>query len=83
MAHYVCGKCGDTSEGQDWEEWLIAPLPGSKNGELVIRCPQHITEYAIRKAGGHIEQGRGIVGYYGYNLSRKEYGWLFFNKEEK
>ena len=72
---YVCDKCGKTSE--QWEtldDWLIASTStgwpqANRTGEMVIRCPQHITEYAIRKAGGHIREGVGIVGVWEYDIS--------------
>jgi DNA-directed RNA polymerase subunit RPC12/RpoP len=57
---YVCSKCGDVCEGNQ-DDWLIANVPNSTAGEMVIRCPQHITEYAIRKAGGQVRQGVGHV----------------------
>ena len=65
---YVCSVCGETSGAYDGntEDWLIAAVPG-KSGEMVIRCPQHVTRYAIRKAGGHIRGGTiGVVGRWEY-----------------
>jgi len=67
---YVCSVCGETTA--DWDtddDWLIANVPGSTSGEMVIRCPKHITEYAIRKAGGRVEGGKGIVNNWEYDLS--------------
>ena len=72
---YICSKCGETTA--DWEnieDWLIAAVPGSTTGEMVIRCPDHITEYAIRKAGGRITRSRGdgrigTVKHWEYNIS--------------
>lgn len=52
------------------EDWLLASVPGSASGEMVIRCPEHITEYAIRKAGGHVEDGNGIVNGWSYEIKR-------------
>lgn len=67
---YVCAKCGDTSRDIDnLDDWLIASRPG-KPGEMVIRCPDCITRYAVRKAGGHIEYGRAVVRGWVYELSR-------------
>jgi len=70
---YVCDKCGETSADWDIEDWLIAAVPGSTTGEMVIRCPDHITEYAIRKAGGYIEKRGdariGTVKHWEYNIS--------------
>ena len=66
---YVCGKCGEASE--HWEsldDWLIASNP-NKAGQMVIRCPQCITEYAIRKAGGHLEDGKGVVNNWSYRIN--------------
>jgi DNA-directed RNA polymerase subunit RPC12/RpoP len=66
---YVCSKCGDNSMNIDnIDDWLIASRPNHP-GEMVIRCPDCITEYAIRKAGGHIEDGHGVVGAWHYELS--------------
>lgn len=70
-AIYVCSVCGDTIEADaDNEDWLIANALGSTSGEMVIRCPEHITEYAIRKCGGRIETRngvkRGVVNHYEY-----------------
>lgn len=48
---YVCGKCGRTADDQHVRDWLIAPRVDSAEGWMVIRCPQHITEYARRIAG--------------------------------
>lgn len=71
--YYKCSVCGDTAtayEAGEQGEWLTASVPGSKSGEMVIRCPKHITEYAIRKAGGHIESGKGVVNHYEFALSK-------------
>ena len=69
---FVCSKCGETSTGYNLDDWLVASVPESRDGEMVIRCPEHITEYSVRKAGGHIESrahGRvGIVGNWEYDL---------------
>lgn len=52
---YVCNRCGRTSDEQHVRDWLIAPRVDSAEarveGWMVIRCPQHITEYARRIAG--------------------------------
>ena len=66
---YVCSRCGETSEDHNLEGWLIVSVPYSKSGEMVIRCPEHITRYAIYKAGGRIEAGKGIIGFYEYEVS--------------
>lgn len=58
---YVCSTCGEnTAEWGTDEDWLIASVPESKTGEMVIRCPEHITEYAIRKAGGSVKTENGV-----------------------
>ncbi|RPJ40118.1 MAG: hypothetical protein EHM35_00500 [Planctomycetaceae bacterium] len=52
---YVCGKCGRTADEQHLHGWLIAKSKSGEdqfNGIMVIRCPDHITGYAIRKAEG-------------------------------
>ena len=68
---FVCNKCGETTAmWENVDDWLIAPVPNSPSGEMVIRCPEHITEYAIRKAGGHMSAGKGQVGHWLYELSR-------------
>ena len=59
---YVCSKCGRTVENHpNWTRgWLIAThrdAAKAANGEMVIRCPQHITQYAIRCA----EHGRSAI----------------------
>ncbi len=72
---YVCSKCGETTA--DWEntdDWLIGSAklkPGEivSKGEMVIRCPEHVTRYAIYKAGGHLQDGKGIVNRWAYELS--------------
>jgi len=66
---YVC-KCGalSTEEGVNLDDWLLANAPDD-HGEMVIRCPACITRYAIRKAGGHIENGVGVVDRWEYNLA--------------
>lgn len=48
----VCAKCGRT---QEWNQakaagWLIASIPDT-DGHMIIRCPEHITGHALRKAG--------------------------------
>jgi DNA-directed RNA polymerase subunit RPC12/RpoP len=51
---YVCSKCGTNSRNVDnLDDWLIAKRPNHP-GELVIRCPDCITVYAVRKAGGKV-----------------------------
>ena len=54
---WVCSKCGRTVEDHpNWTRgWLIAShkmAEKSYNGEMVIRCPEHITGYALRNADG-------------------------------
>ena len=67
----VCSKCGETSaRWENTDNWLIASRPG-KPGQVVIRCPDCITRYAVRKAGGYIEDGRGRVGGWVYEMSQK------------
>ena len=49
----VCSKCGKTAEyGQAQRTgWLIEQRINAPQGHLIIRCPDHITEYARRQAG--------------------------------
>ena len=59
---WVCSKCGRTvlNETQWTRGWLIDSHRDAEkafNGEMVIRCPDHITDYAIRKA----EHGKSAI----------------------
>ena len=59
---WVCSKCGRTVENTEWATrgWLIDSHKNAEkqfNGEMVIRCPQHITAYAVRCA----EHGRSAI----------------------
>lgn len=52
---WVCSKCGRTVQDHpQWTRgWLIANHKDAEkraNGEMVIRCPLHITRYAIYQA---------------------------------
>jgi hypothetical protein len=49
----VCGKCGRTEEYSSAvnSDWLIAQRQDKPEGHLIIRCPEHITDYARRLAG--------------------------------
>lgn len=54
---FVCSTCGRTVENKpNWTRgWLIAQSKNAEdrfNGVMVIRCPLHITDYALRKAEG-------------------------------
>lgn len=53
---FVCSRCGATTE-PDAAGWLIAPRKGAKPGHLIIRCPEHVTKYALAAAG--IRSGKG------------------------
>lgn len=69
---YVC-KCGETSaDWQSLDDWLIGSVPGSKCGEMVIRCPKCITKYAIYKAGGYLANGKGHVQNWAYELATEK-----------
>lgn len=62
MTVVVCSKCGRTAENTpNWTRgWLIDTHKNAEkafNGEMVIRCPQHITAYAISQA----ERGRAAI----------------------
>ncbi len=59
---WVCSKCGRTvrDEPNATRGWLIDRHrdPAKQfQGEMVIRCPRHITSYALRSA----ESGRDAV----------------------
>ena len=47
---WICGKCGrhtvPTDEQSQW--WLEGTSP---SGYPVVRCPQHITDWAMRQVG--------------------------------
>lgn len=52
---WVCSKCGRTVEDTPnaTRGWLIASHKDAEkrfNGEMVIRCPQHINRYALNSA---------------------------------
>ena len=52
---YVCSTCGKTVEAtpNNTRGWLIGTHENAEkafHGEMVIRCPKHITNYAIRNA---------------------------------
>lgn len=54
---WVCSKCGRTVEDKEnWTRgWLIASHKDAEkrfNGEMVIRCTDHITDYALSCAVG-------------------------------
>lgn len=48
---FVCSKCGKKASWEDAKRkgWLIAPHRKTE-GQMVIRCPRHITEYAKKMA---------------------------------
>jgi len=57
---YVCGKCGRTADDMHVRGWLIGSAKNAEkvgNGEMVIRCPEHVTRYAIRQ----VELGRKAI----------------------
>lgn len=49
----VCGNCGRTQERTSAFEdgWLEAQRKDAPTGHLIIRCPQHVTPYALLIAG--------------------------------
>ena len=52
---FVCEKCGRTADDQHLRGWLIGTPKNAErvfNGEMVIRCPRHVTKYAIRDTEG-------------------------------
>lgn len=49
---YTCDKCKRTVMASNADEfwlWLTSGPPLAR--KLVVRCPQHITEWALRRAG--------------------------------
>ena len=52
-----CGKCGRITfaHADDYRWWLV----GTEYGSDVIRCPQHITTWALRTSG----KGRHMANY--------------------
>lgn len=48
----VCSKCGKTAEIDEAKKngWLIAERKG-KQGYMIIRCDEHITDHARKQAG--------------------------------
>jgi len=59
---YVCSKCGRTVMNEhNWTRgWLIDSHRDAEKrdrGEMVIRCPNCITNYAVRKA----QRGRAAI----------------------
>lgn len=60
LTYYKCSKCGRTADEDHVRGWLIGTAKNPEkayNGEMVIRCPEHITEYAIRSC----TKGRGAI----------------------
>jgi len=52
---YVCDKCGRTADSDHVRGWLIGTARDAEkavNGEMVIRCPDHITDHAVRSVKG-------------------------------
>lgn len=49
----ICGKCGCTQERATALEcgWLEEQRKNAPAGHLIIRCPQHVTPYALLLAG--------------------------------
>lgn len=53
--YFVCSKCGRTADSRHLHGWLIGRHRDPEKqywGEMVIRCPEHVTTYAIRKVVG-------------------------------
>jgi len=47
---HICGRAVSESAAE-YEGWLVEQRRGKQPGHLVIRCPDHITDYALRAAG--------------------------------
>jgi DNA-directed RNA polymerase subunit RPC12/RpoP len=68
---YVCNKCKRMwKQGDNLDDCLVARLPETE--DLYVRCPEHITRYAIRKAGGQTLTrdgiAMGLVGNWEYEI---------------
>ena len=52
MTILVCDKCGRHMEYYEAikQGWLVAQRKDKPQGHLIIRCPEHITKYALRVA---------------------------------
>lgn len=50
---YVCNKCGRTEELSEAQRagWLIHQRIDAPQGNLIIRCTEHVTGHALRLAG--------------------------------
>ena len=61
-----CEKCGRFvyEDSPDFKWWLV----GTGQGKLVVRCPQHITEWTMRIAG----KGRSQAAYQWKRLSKEQ-----------
>ncbi len=53
ITNVVCSKCGKVEKFDKAraEGWLVAQRLDKPEGHLIIRCPEHITDYARRQAG--------------------------------
>jgi hypothetical protein len=53
LTNVVCSKCGKVAEYEQAQAagWFIHQRVNAPDGHLVIRCPEHVTEYARRIAG--------------------------------
>lgn len=49
----VCGKCGKTEKYNKAvaNGWLIEQRIDKPAGHLIVRCDEHVTDYARRQAG--------------------------------
>ena len=62
MTRVVCDRCGATEEIDRARDagWLVCT---TASGRMVIRCPDHITRYAITRCPfGRVRGGYGVVG---------------------
>lgn len=62
-----CEQCGRVvfEDSEDYEWWLVGT---AATGELVVRCPQHITEWTMRRAG----KGRTQAAYRWKRLAKEQ-----------
>ena len=57
----VCEKCKRVEEFHAAQSagWLMAQRLDKPEGYLIIRCPEHVSSYARRKAAGSLVQNTG------------------------
>ncbi len=54
--YFVCSKCGVTTSDPSAPGWLIGSKRGSIEGDMIIRCPDHVTTYARRQTDARVNR---------------------------